>query len=279
MAVVCRRPDQAIPENPSIQDLVSAIRLEREAREAAMADQTKLLDWRFVQFSQEFNFRLEQLAQRHEEAFEDEPSRSSQKASMDNEVTDSQRRHLQEGKLAILDARVVEMQRWHDSLEAQLDEQRAELRKVSGAQARLQELEVWLTRADLRLTGLEVKTTGRQSSLAPTVTSTRTSPSNSSAGTPGGVKAAPRLTPVERVSLDARPPEASLDETEVRWRTVMSQAHHQARMATEMAPTLLGTLEGFETKVKVQSHSVSLQRKFLPFQSQPSCSGKVRILT
>lgn len=43
---------EVIPENPSLEDLVVAIKKEREAREAALADQQKHLDWRFVHFAE-----------------------------------------------------------------------------------------------------------------------------------------------------------------------------------------------------------------------------------
>eukprot|EP00931_Biecheleriopsis_adriatica_P010124 TRINITY_DN111215_c0_g1_i1.p1 TRINITY_DN111215_c0_g1~~TRINITY_DN111215_c0_g1_i1.p1 ORF type:complete len:269 (+),score=66.38 TRINITY_DN111215_c0_g1_i1:48-854(+) len=203
MSSASRRPDQAIPDNPSLNDLAVAIRMEREAREAAMADQQKHLNWRFIHFAEEFNQRIDQIEQRT--PFE-EPSLHGA-APLDSEAFESQRRHLHEGKLVILETRLAEVQRWGDAFEAQLEQQREELRKIAVADVRhrLQEVQVWLSRADLRLAGLEAKVGRHPGAIA---TSERTSPSNSSAGTPSGLKGS-RLAPVERVSLDARPMEVS----------------------------------------------------------------------
>ncbi|CAJ1346652.1 unnamed protein product [Effrenium voratum] len=66
-----RRHEFVIPDDPSLQDLVLAIKSEREAREAAMADQQKHLDWRFVHFAEDFNLRIEQVEQRMDQSAED----------------------------------------------------------------------------------------------------------------------------------------------------------------------------------------------------------------
>lgn len=198
---------QVPPSSFTLEDLARAIRLEREAREAALADQQKHLDWRFVHFAEEFRVRLSDIEQRRK-AFDEDCSVRGSPLNDEARVADDQRRHLQEGKLAILESRLAEVHRCSDALEAQLEEQREKLRKRDDATGRhLREMEAWLARADLRLAGLEAKV-GKHLGLTPGASSTPHS-ATSPVGTPGGVKAAGRLTPVERVTLDVRPLEAS----------------------------------------------------------------------
>mmetsp|Transcript_35301 Transcript_35301/g.76305 ORF Transcript_35301/g.76305 Transcript_35301/m.76305 type:complete len:271 (+) Transcript_35301:45-857(+) len=190
-----RRNDFVIPENPSIEDLVVAITMEREAREAAMADQQKHLDWRFVHFTEEFKLRIEQVEQRMDGQSLEESScfahashAASHAASRGFDASDSQRFH--EGKVAFLETRLHEVQSWSNQLEARLQKQ-----QVQQIQ-QLQEIQAWLNRADLRLSGLEVRM-GRPANVQ---TSERTSPASSATGTPAAaLKASQRLVHVERV--------------------------------------------------------------------------------
>jgi len=220
MAAVMRRHEYVMPDHPSLQDVVVAIKMEREAREAAMADQQKHLDWRFVHFAEEFNLRLEQMEQKMDESLEDQ---SLQRTS-NNEAFDSRRRHLQEGKMALLEARVAEVQRSSSSLEAQLEEQTAQLLSEARKQTQqIQEMQAWLSRTDLRLAGLEVKVPKHSNLVG---SSEWLSPASSAAGTPAGLKGSQRLMHVERMSLDPAPIEvASRDDTELHSTTPVSHSH------------------------------------------------------
>eukprot|EP00490_Sorites_sp_Unknown_P005004 CAMPEP_0114676382 /NCGR_PEP_ID=MMETSP0191-20121206/49158_1 /TAXON_ID=126664 /ORGANISM="Sorites sp." /LENGTH=264 /DNA_ID=CAMNT_0001947281 /DNA_START=16 /DNA_END=810 /DNA_ORIENTATION=- len=206
-----RRNDFVMPENPSVQDLVMAINKEREAREAAMADQQKHLDWRFVHFTEEFKLRIEQVEQRMEGQSMEEPNHfahGSHGAPRGFEASDSQRLH--EGKVAFLEARLHEVQSWSNKLEARLEQMQTQQMQ------QLQEIQAWLNRADLRLSGLEVRI-GRHANLQ---TSERTSPASSATGTPAGLKVSQRLVHVERACLE-RPEEADICQSA----TPISQSH------------------------------------------------------
>jgi len=188
MAPTLRR-DFVIPENPSMQDLVMAINKEREARETAMADQQKHLDWRFVHFTEEFKLRIEQVEQRMEGPRFEEPNPVGHAVHAVHAMPrKSDVSLVYDGKVAFLEARVHEVQCWSNQLEARLEQQQTQQIQ------QLQEIQAWLNRADLRLSGLEVRI-GR-----PIPTSERTSPASSA--TPPSWKVNQRLVHVERPCVE-----------------------------------------------------------------------------
>eukprot|EP00930_Biecheleria_cincta_P011941 TRINITY_DN11512_c0_g1_i1.p1 TRINITY_DN11512_c0_g1~~TRINITY_DN11512_c0_g1_i1.p1 ORF type:complete len:247 (-),score=47.79 TRINITY_DN11512_c0_g1_i1:70-810(-) len=206
MEVSVRRQKQQvyIPDNPTLQDLAMAIKMERDAREAAMANHQKHLDWRFVHFQEEFTQRIEQVEQRA-------------KHRSPLEASGSQGCQLAEGKLAVLEARLAEVHRTGDAFEKRLEAHRAELDKL--ARSRLADIQVSLAQAELRLKELE---SIARSSRPCSECSTNTSQSpHSSSGMLGGVKVS-RLTPVVQISPEKN--EAPSDRPDRDLRLVSGQA-------------------------------------------------------
>lgn len=176
-------------------DLARLVTAEREARKNALVEAQKQLDWRFVHFAEEFQRRLDGLegrlggaggaATRRSGFLSEQERASSRLASLDSERLSSagslpegragcdeqQRLHLLEGKVAIAESRLAEVQRWGKAMEAQL----ASEKDCSARQ--LQELEAYAAHLERRLGETELRLGGRRG-------------------------ATERLTPVERLSVD-----------------------------------------------------------------------------
>lgn len=176
------QPDASL----SVDDLARLITAEGDARKASLEETQKQLDWRFVHFADEFQRRLDSLegkfeAQiRHKTAEQDResnllpPCESVRRLCPDGGASEDQQLHLLEGKLAITETRVSEVQRLAKHLEVALEEVRKD------SDGRLAEAEAWLKHFDRRLGDAECHLGGRRGA---------------------GVG---RLTPVERLTLEGQ---------------------------------------------------------------------------
>jgi len=188
-----REPLEATPlEQPeSLKDFAARLaREERGAREAALAEMRKMLDWRFVHFAEEFREQLSKLGA-GQGCAKEQPRPAAGRAEMEQRLATAQkgasasgeectdgladepRLHLLEGKFAIAEHRLAEVQRWTKALEEGFGEE----------QSRLAEAEAWLAHLDRRVSDTEGLLGGRRGAARAT---------------------ASRLATVERLTIDGR---------------------------------------------------------------------------
>lgn len=172
----------------SFEDLARLVAEERLARKKSLAEAQKQLDWRFVHFTEELQRRIDGLENRVGAAGkfrgsceQEQPLRCSLSSerlpvpSCSSEGrsggTEEQRMHLLEGRVAIAESRIAEVQRWGKAMEAELAEDASE--------RRLRELDASNGHLERRLLEVEQQLGERR-------------------------KVTGRLTPVERLSVDGQ---------------------------------------------------------------------------
>lgn len=165
-------------KDPTFEAFTQLVREERRAREAALAEMRKMLDWRFVHFAEEFRQRLARLegdsgctTEHPQRASKDMDRRSAMVDAhcAKEAVVDEPRLHFLEGKFSIMENRVVEVQRWLQAFEDH----------HGNDQGRFEEAEAHLAHLDRRVTDVEGQLGGRRGSTC-------------------------RLAAVERISIDAK---------------------------------------------------------------------------
>jgi len=166
-------PEQANHEDTpqaSLKDFTEKlVKDERRAREAALAEMRKMLDWRFVHFAEEFRQQLARIESGSGCAKEQPglpPGRSEVEQRLatleknsnmvdrdctDGGVTDEPRLHLLEGKFALAEHRLAEVQRWTKAMEEEFVDEKS----------RLAEAEAWLAHLDRRVSDTECHLGGR----------------------------------------------------------------------------------------------------------------------
>lgn len=184
------------PKPPSLEELARLVKDEASARRAALSEMQKQLDWRFIHFTDDFQRRVEELEVRITESGHDRlrgvddgggglvangacKERSSNLLppfeAIRQSLAESDARRAQEGglegKLAVVEGRVMDIYRLEQALEGQF------VAWTQDAEARLGEAEAWLKHLDRRVADTEYQLGGRRGATG-------------------------RLTPVERLTLD-----------------------------------------------------------------------------
>lgn len=194
-----RLGQKALPQEPqSLEDLVRLIHAERAAREAALAEAQKHMEWRFEHFAEDFGRRLVKVERNVDRARAD--MRNSCMSTLElthlalgnldhtmlspesGRGADDLHRRLLEGKLALAESCVAEAQRHSNGLKSQASEQ------ASGVARRMEEAEARLARLEGCLAELQER------------------PPRCEEGR-GCASVASRLAAVERLTLEAQPPE------------------------------------------------------------------------